>query len=252
MDSVEVALRSVPVDSVEVALRSVPVDSVEVALRSVPVDSVVVSVVSVVVSVVSVIADESFAIRETTTVLGGTVIVPEVDFHVNGEGGPGIPNTIPVITLLGNIVENVELNFDTYIDASATAFDAEDGDITGNIITVNPVDESVLGAYIVAYDVTDSFGSSATQGSFGTINIVSEQLEYSHDSPAPLFCGQPPSFYDNVQFGTAANDKLTGTAGNDLLVGEGGDDILRGLDGNDCLIGEREMTESPVKMATIP
>lgn len=80
-------------------------------------------------------------------------------------------NTPPVITLLGNNPETVELNFDTYIDAGATAFDAEDGDITGNIITVNPVDESTLGTYIITYDVTDSSGSPAIQIT-RTVNVV--------------------------------------------------------------------------------
>jgi|GEM_PF-6608358 len=63
------------------------------------------------------------------------------------------------------------------------------------------------------------------------------------DAPAPQvyldICGNPESFYDNVQIVTqSAGVVLTGTTGNDLLVANtDGDSQIDGLGGQDCLIG---------------
>ncbi len=71
-------------------------------------------------------------------------------------------STIPVITLLGNPTETVEINT-AYIDAGATASDNGDGNITANIVTNNPVDITTAGSYTITYDVNDSAGNSAVQ-----------------------------------------------------------------------------------------
>ena len=52
---------------------------------------------------------------------------------------------------------------DPYVDAGSTANDTEDGDITANIITVNPVDTSVLGTYTITYNVVDSSSNAAVE-----------------------------------------------------------------------------------------
>jgi len=49
----------------------------------------------------------------------------------------------PVLSLVGNASETLEV-FSSYSDAGSTASDTEDGDITANIVTVNPVDTSVV------------------------------------------------------------------------------------------------------------
>jgi len=46
----------------------------------------------------------------------------------------------------------------SYVDAGATAADACDGDLTGNLSTSSNVDTSKTGAYGVTYTVTDSSG----------------------------------------------------------------------------------------------
>ncbi|MDX8378072.1 MAG: tandem-95 repeat protein, partial [Mariprofundales bacterium] len=79
-------------------------------------------------------------------------------------------NDIPVITLLGNLVENINTGI-VYNDAGATATDIEDGNISASIITVNPVNTSVAGTYTISYNVTDSYGAAATQIS-RTINVI--------------------------------------------------------------------------------
>ena len=62
---------------------------------------------------------------------------------------------VPVVTLLGYPLVAVDKGTD-YIDAGATADDAEDGDLTEDIVVSNPVDTSVSGYYMVAYRVVDS------------------------------------------------------------------------------------------------
>src|SRR5206468_2334432 len=66
--------------------------------------------------------------------------------------------TIPVITLLGASPVHVECH-STYVDAGATASDNCDGDITSQIVPVNPVNANVTGTYTVTYNVSDAVGN---------------------------------------------------------------------------------------------
>ncbi|MFA7692289.1 MAG: immunoglobulin-like domain-containing protein [Candidatus Hydrogenedentales bacterium] len=68
----------------------------------------------------------------------------------------------PIITRTGAAFVYVNLG-DSYTDAGATASDTCDGDLTANIVTVNPVDINEIGFYQVTYDVTDSEGLVADQ-----------------------------------------------------------------------------------------
>jgi hypothetical protein len=71
-------------------------------------------------------------------------------------------STIPVITLVGDAIVSLELGT-SYTDAGATASDNTDGDITGNITTVNPVDINTAGTYTLTYNVSDAAGNAAAQ-----------------------------------------------------------------------------------------
>lgn len=73
-----------------------------------------------------------------------------------------VVSTRPVISLLGTSPITVPLG-SVYADAGATATDAEDGNLTGSIATVNPVNTSTVGTYTVTYNVSDSSGLAATQ-----------------------------------------------------------------------------------------
>ncbi|MCP6717999.1 MAG: DUF5011 domain-containing protein [Patescibacteria group bacterium] len=73
-----------------------------------------------------------------------------------------IDNIAPVITLSGNISVEIETG-ETYTDAGATAEDNTDGNITANIIIVNPVDTSMVGTYTITYNIKDSAGNNATE-----------------------------------------------------------------------------------------
>ena len=73
-----------------------------------------------------------------------------------------VDSTIPVITLAGDTSISLELGT-TYSDAGATATDNIDGNITGNITTVNPVNVNTEGTYTITYNVSDAAGNNATQ-----------------------------------------------------------------------------------------
>jgi len=67
----------------------------------------------------------------------------------------------PKIELTGG--ENYEVTINTkYVEPGYSAIDNLDGDITEKVNVTNNVDTSVLGDYVVNYDVTDSSGNKAT------------------------------------------------------------------------------------------
>ena len=85
------------------------------------------------------------------------VAAPEVTRTVTVGG-----NTKPVISLIGQ--NQLTINMGTeYIDDGATAIDAEEGDLTSSIVTVNPVNTGVAGNYYVSYNVQDSVGEFADE-----------------------------------------------------------------------------------------
>jgi len=73
-----------------------------------------------------------------------------------------IDNTKPVITLNGDAIVLLTLG-SSYTDAGATALDDFDGDITNNLVTVNPVDANLHGTYFVTYNVSDAAGNAAEE-----------------------------------------------------------------------------------------
>ena len=76
----------------------------------------------------------------------------------------------PVITLNGDAVIEIYMG-STFVDPGATAYDEEDGDITNSIQVSGSVDTNTHGTYVLAYNVTDSDGNSATVV-VRTINVV--------------------------------------------------------------------------------
>lgn len=81
-----------------------------------------------------------------------------------------VTGDIPTINLNGSSVATVEVNTN-YTDLGATAIDTEDGNITADIATLNPVDITTVGTYTVSYNVIDSNSNSAVQVT-RTVDIV--------------------------------------------------------------------------------
>jgi len=123
-----------------------------------------------------------------TAILGNDDIVGQftVTYNVSdSSGNPAVEvirtvnvvdTTNPIITLLGSDPVTVEVG-SVYNDAGATANDNYEGNITGSIITVNPVNKDSLGVYTVTYNVTDGNGNPATEVT-RTVNVV--------DTTAPI------------------------------------------------------------------
>jgi hypothetical protein len=94
---------------------------------------------------------------------------------------PVSDTTPPAITLIG--LSSITINQgDTYTDEGATATDDTDGDITTNIITVNPVDTATAGTYTITYNVSDIAGNPATEV---TRSVVVEAPAPPPDPPPP-------------------------------------------------------------------
>ena len=121
----------------------------------------------------SIVIDSSSV--DTNTVGSYSVTYDVADSH--GNNASQVTRTVnvvdtdgPVITLLGTDPVTIEVHT-PYVDSGATAFDSYDGNLTANIVTVNPVNEDVVGEYTVTYDVNDSNGNAAAQVT-RTVNVV--------------------------------------------------------------------------------
>jgi len=81
-----------------------------------------------------------------------------------------VPNTPPVITLVGDSVVEV-IQGQSYTDQGATALDSHDGNITSSIQINNTVNHNIVGQYIITYNVKSSQDISAIQ-IVRTVNVV--------------------------------------------------------------------------------
>lgn len=76
----------------------------------------------------------------------------------------------PIITLLGNAIVTINVG-NSYTDAGATALDTVDGDLTSNIVIINPVNTNIAGSYIITYNVHDTAGNPAIPVT-RTVNVI--------------------------------------------------------------------------------
>jgi hypothetical protein len=90
--------------------------------------------------------------------IAGTSVAQTVAISVTN-----IDEVPPVISLLGTTP--LIINVPSYTDDGATALDDIDGAITGNIVTVNGIPNTVIvgGPYSVTYNVDDAAGNSAVE-----------------------------------------------------------------------------------------
>ena len=120
----------------------------------------------------------------------------------------------PVITVVGANPVTVECGSD-YVDAGATAVDAEDGDVTASIVVVDSVNTAVPGQYTVTYDVTDSDENAAVQ-TVRTVDVV--------DTVGPVIelMGLNPEYYvvgnAYVEAGATAIDACDGELTGQIVI----------------------------------
>jgi hypothetical protein len=96
--------------------------------------------------------------------------------------------TPPVITTGGDVTVEVHT---PYIDAGATATDAEDGDVSASIVVDSHlVNTDVLGDYNVTYTATDSANNSATETIIvHVVDTTPPEIVIDGDNPLNLLVG---------------------------------------------------------------
>jgi len=119
----------------------------------------------------------------------------------------------PAITLTGGNIQAVNINT-SYVEQGATALDAQEGDVTGNIIIdASTVDTSIAQGYTVTYTVSDSSGNeriaerlviikrepTANRTDEGReIGGTLEQIPQSSDIPTLSLVPEEPKTIDEV------------------------------------------------------
>lgn len=122
-----------------------------------------------------------------------------------------ISNVVPIITLLGNNPVTI-MTGTAYNDAGATAYDEDDGDITGNIVVTSNVNINVEGTYSVTYNVSNSLGNAAAP----VVRIVNVVEPYINaNAPVITLLGNNPTIID---VGTVYND--AGATASDVEDGD--------------------------------
>ena len=87
-----------------------------------------------------------------------------------------VDNIAPVITLLGDNPKTFYSN-DPYVEDGATALDAQDGDLTEDIIIDSSgVDMGSYGTYYVTYDITDLAGNHTQE--IRTVEVTDDGTGY--------------------------------------------------------------------------
>ena len=116
-----------------------------------------------------------------------------------------IEDTIePVITLIDSNFVTLEYG-STYIDAGATASDIVDGDLTSSIVVNNPVNTSILGTYIVTYNVSDTALNSAIEV-IRTVNVVELSITVTADAKSKVYGVADLDLTFQITNGTLVND----------------------------------------------
>lgn len=117
-----------------------------------------------------------------------------------------VDKTPPEMNLVGDPVLNVSVN-DIYNDPGATATDDVDGDLTPYIDCDNPVDASVIGSYVVTYNVCDFSGNDANE-----INRLVHVLD--PNAPVITLIGESPVYVKAntvyIDYGATAQDGVDG------------------------------------------
>jgi beta-lactam-binding protein with PASTA domain len=96
----------------------------------------------------------------------------------------------PVITLTGDEEVTVECGA-TYTDAGATAMDSCEGDLTANIVVVNPVNAAAVGVYTVTYNVVDANNAAALEVTrvVTVVDTTAPVITLTGDAAVTVECG---------------------------------------------------------------
>ena len=126
-----------------------------------------------------------------------------------------VDTTIPVITLVGANPQTIEVG-SPYVELGATALDNYDGDVTGSIvIDASAVNTSVVGSYVVTYDVTDSEGNAAAQvtRTVDVVDTTNPVITLIGADPQTIEVGSP-----YVELGATALDNYDGDITGSIVI----------------------------------
>jgi PKD repeat protein len=123
--------------------------------------------------------------------------------------------TKPVITLLGNNPDSVEIGYN-YIDPGATALDNVDGNISANIIKTGNLNTSVMGTYQLKYNGKDSSGNAADE-KVRIVNVTKDK------TPPTITLIGADTIYVEVHFtytelGATATDLTDGNITSKIII----------------------------------
>lgn len=127
-----------------------------------------------------------------------------------------ITGSAPVITLNGDSAITLTVG-DTYTDPGFTATDAEDGDLTSQVVVGgDTVDPDTVGTYVVTYNVTDSNGNAAAEVT-RTVNVVTDSAPViTLVGPATVNLTVGDSYTDQ---GATATDAEDGDISAEIVIG---------------------------------
>ncbi len=120
----------------------------------------------------------------------------------------------PVITLLGDNPVTLEVGT-PYVEPGYSAIDAEDGNITANVVVTGAVNHNVLGSYTLRYNVSDSGGNPAIEKTrvVHVVDTTPPTITLLGENPVTLEVGTP-----FVEPGYTAADNYDGDLTADVLV----------------------------------
>jgi hypothetical protein len=125
-----------------------------------------------------------------------------------------VDTTPPTIALLGDNPFTLEVGV-PYSDPGYTAADAYDGDISADVTVIGSVDHTVLGSYVLRYNVSDSSGNVAQERSrvVDVVDTTAPVIALLGDNPVVLAAGTP-----YVEPGYTATDNCDGDVTGEVLV----------------------------------
>ena len=123
--------------------------------------------------------------------------------------------TIPVISLIGDASISMEVG-GAYIEAGAVAVDSVDDDLSNAIVVTGTVNTSVVGIYVLAYNVSDTAGNAAAQVTRAltiTADVTNPVISLLGDASLTLEVGD--TFIDS---GAMATDAVDGSLTANIVV----------------------------------
>ena len=159
----------------------------------------------------NVIRDFGNPVNYAVTSEDGTVQVWTVNLTVNEP----VDSEGPVISLTGANPQSVEVGA-PYVELGATANDDFDGDVTDQlVIDASALNTSIIGEYLVTYDVTDTAGNQG-ETKVRTVRVADTTAPVITLSGGDL---QIPAGQAYLEPGYAANDNYDGNITGSVIVG---------------------------------